>query len=309
MRKLPPLNAVKAFEAAARHVSFTRAADELCVTHGAVSRQVAQLETWFGIKLFRRAASQLTLTEAGRIYYREVTALFDRLALASMDMKQRAAPATLRVNAPPTFAMRWLISRSSHFQRQRPDVELHLTTSLDPVHADGNSVDVVIRGDQSDIPGWLRCPFITEWIAPVCHVDLLANGRLSVPDDLRKHRLITYLTEPYGWDQWFKEVKGTMAAAQETQRYEQMYFALQAVQDKLGIGMLPLFLITDELIAGKLCLPFGSLGLRRREYCCFYRSESEQWSVIAEFRDWLMAQGEETERVTQAFTNGLGWQL
>src|SRR3984957_15272925 len=92
MRKLPPLNAVRAFEAAARHISFTKAADELFVTHGAVSRQVALLEDWFGIKLFRRSPSQVSLTEAGKLYYREVTAILDRLAAASMDMKERAAP-------------------------------------------------------------------------------------------------------------------------------------------------------------------------------------------------------------------------
>ena len=100
MRKLPPLKAVRTFEAAARHESFTRAAEELLVTHGAVSRQVALLEDWFGIKLFRRGPSQLVLTDAGRTYFREVTAILDRLALASMDMKQQAAPTALRINAP-----------------------------------------------------------------------------------------------------------------------------------------------------------------------------------------------------------------
>src|ERR1700710_2231620 len=107
MKKLPPLNAVRTFEAAARHVSFTKAAEELHVTHGAVSRQVALLEEWFGIKLFRRGPSQLSLTEAGRLYFREVTAILDRLAFASMDMKGHAAPTALRINAPPTFTLRW----------------------------------------------------------------------------------------------------------------------------------------------------------------------------------------------------------
>src|ERR1700722_15627616 len=130
MRKLPPLNAVRTFEAAARHVSFTKAADELHVTHGAVSRQVALLEDWFGIKLFRRGPSQLSLTEAGALYYREVPAILDRLALASMDMKEQASPTALRLNAPPTFTMRWLIGRLSAFQRKHSDVDLRLTTSL-----------------------------------------------------------------------------------------------------------------------------------------------------------------------------------
>jgi LysR family glycine cleavage system transcriptional activator len=139
MRKLPPLNAVRAFEAAARHVSFTKAADELRVTHGAISRQVAMLEGWFGVKLFRRAPSQLTLTPAGHIYYREVTAVLDRLALASMNLKQQGATPVLRISAPPTFTMRWLIRRISSFQRLRPDVEPRLTTSIAPLNIQDTS--------------------------------------------------------------------------------------------------------------------------------------------------------------------------
>jgi LysR family glycine cleavage system transcriptional activator len=199
MRKLPPLNAVRTFEAAARHVSFTKAADELHVTHGAVSRQVALLEDWFGVKLFRRAPSQLTLTAAGKIYYREVTAVLDRLALASMDMKQYGAPSVLRISAPPTFTMRWLIRRISSFQRIRADVELRLTTSIGPLNVHDTSFDVAIRGNVGEPVGWTSQHFMTELIAPVCHVDLLSRGRLKVPDDLRHHTLITYLTEPYNW--------------------------------------------------------------------------------------------------------------
>src|SRR3979490_3055004 len=124
MRKLPPLNAVRAFEAAARHVSFTKAAEELNVTHGAVSRQVALLEQWLGTPLFRRSFSHLALTESGRSYLTEVTAALDRLALATMHVKEHAAPTALRINAPPTFTMRWLIPRMSVFQRRRIDVEI-----------------------------------------------------------------------------------------------------------------------------------------------------------------------------------------
>lgn len=309
MRKLPPLNAVRTFEAAARHVSFTRAADELCVTHGAVSRQVALLEDWFGIKLFRRAPSQLTLTDPGRSYYREVTALLDRLALASMDMKQQAAPSLLRINAPPTFAMRWLIRRSSSFQRQRPDVELRLTTSLDPVHMDEGGYDIAIRGSQEEIPGWTCESFMTELIAPVCRSDLLSGPIADPAEEVRRHRLITYLTQPYSWSEWLAQAGGSLAETREVQRFEQMYFALQAVEDGLGIGLLPLFLITDELASGRLCLPFGALGLRQRDYCCLYRTETAQTSVISDIRAWLMAQGAETERATHAIAQAAGWTL
>src|SRR6476620_4161922 len=124
IRKLPPLNAVRAFEVAARHVSFTRAAEELNVTNGAVSRLVALLEDWLGKELFRRSASQLTLTDSGRTYLAEVSAVLDRLAVASRYVREQATPSAFHINAPPTFTMRWLIARMASFQRKHPDVEI-----------------------------------------------------------------------------------------------------------------------------------------------------------------------------------------
>lgn len=307
MRKLPPLNAVRTFEAAARHVSFTKAASELHVTHGAVSRQVALLEDWFGVKLFRRAPSQLTLTAAGQIYYREVTAVLDRLALASMDMKQYGSPSVLRVSAPPTFTMRWLIRRSSAFQRIRADVELRLTTSIGPLNVHDTSFDVAIRGNVGEPTGWTSQHFMTERIAPVCHVDLLSKGALGTPADLRRHTLITYLTEPYSWSQWLDQVGGQPAPQQETLRFEQMFFALQATQERMGIGLFPLFLVIEELMSGQLCLPFGDLGLRKREYRSFYQSENDNLPAIIDFTTWLADAGQETEQFMHDWARSRGY--
>jgi LysR family transcriptional regulator, glycine cleavage system transcriptional activator len=309
MRKLPPLNAVRTFEAAARHVSFTNAADELHVTHGAVSRQVALLEQWFGIKLFRRGPSQLSLTEAGQTYYREVTAILDRLALASMDMKDQAAPTVLRINAPPTFTMRWLLGRIAAFQRKRPDVELRLTTSLGPVNANDTSSDVAIRGEQPAMAGWRSIHFMTEFIAPVCHVDLLERGTLKIPADLTKHTLITYLTEPYDWRQWLVSAGGEMSSGQPTLRFEQMYFALQAAHERLGIGLFPLFLVIDDLISNRLCVPFGPLGVRKRAYSALFRDEANDLGVIEDFCGWLAEAGHQTEQVTMNWAQSLGWKF
>jgi LysR family transcriptional regulator, glycine cleavage system transcriptional activator len=309
VRKLPPLNAVRTFEAAARHVSFTNAAEELGVTHGAVSRQVALLEDWFGVKLFRRAPSQLSLTDAGQIYFREVTAILDRLALASMDMQQHVAPAVLRVNAPPTFTMRWLLGRISAFQRKRPDVELRLTTSLGAVNANDLGSDVAIRGEQPAMPGWQSIHFMTELIAPVCHVELLEHGQLRTPADLTNHTLITYLTEPYDWRQWLLSAGGEMSSNQRKLRFEQMYFALQATQERMGVGLYPLFLVIDELVDKRLCVPFGALGIRKRSYSALFRDDVKDWSAIAGFCEWLTEAGRETEQVTKAWAQSMGWKF
>jgi LysR family glycine cleavage system transcriptional activator len=308
VRKLPPLNAVRTFEAAARHVSFTRAAAELHVTHGAVSRQVALLEDWFGVKLFRRSPSQIALTDAGRQYFREVAAILDRLALASLDLRESAAPTALRINAPPTFTMRWLIGRMSAFQRRRPEVEFRLTTSLGPIGQNETAFDVGIRGEQGAAAGWTAVPFMTELIAPVCHVDL-ANGALKTPDDLGAQTLVTYLTEPYDWTEWFAQAGATMAAGQRTLRFEQMYFALQAVQEQIGVGLFPLFLVIDELRAGRLCVPFGPLGLRKRAYSALFRADADSAPAARDFCAWLGDAGRETEQATLEWAQSMGWRF
>ncbi len=202
MRKIPPMNAVRAFEAAARHISFTKAASELGVTHGAVSKQVAILEAWLNTPLFNRSPSQLSLTDAGRTLLAAATPALDRIAATATQLLEQASPSALRINAPPTFTMRWLIPRISSFQRKRPDVEIKFTTSIAPVNFQERSYDIAIRAGDQSLPGLRSIPFMTETIVPICHPDLLERGRLQSPADLAKHTLINYDTEPLTWPDW-----------------------------------------------------------------------------------------------------------
>jgi LysR family glycine cleavage system transcriptional activator len=308
-RKLPPLNAVRAFEAAARHVSFTKAAEELHVTHGAVSRQVALLESWLGSSLFRRAASQLALTDAGRRYAAEITSMLDRLAVASMQFAQQDAPTSLGVNAPPTFTMRWLIARMSSFQRQRPDVEIRLTTSLAPVNFQENGYDIAIRGAHSPLPGCKSEPFMTEVVVPVCHTDLVEQGRLRRPEDLQQHTLIRYATEPYSWPDWLEAAGVKELQAANTLHFEQMYFALQAAAEGLGLVLVPLFLVVDDIVAGRLCAPFGLRAAMRRQYYTNVSSLATRHPVVNAFCDWLAREGRDTEDSIASWAQGMGWEL
>ena len=303
-RRLPPLNAVRAFEVAGRHVSFTKAAAELNVTHGAVSRQVALLEAWLGTPLFRRAPSQLQLTDAGRAYLAEVTAVLDRLALASMQLSDRAAPKALRISAPPTFTMRWLIARLSGFQRRRPEVEIRMTTSLAPVDFRLNAYDIAIRGAQSPLAACISKPFMTELIVPVCHVDLLEGGRLRQPGDLASQSLIGYATEPYAWADWLLNAGMPQLQPAGTLKFEQMYFALQAAAEGLGVVLVPLFLAIDDIIAGRLCTPFGLLAARQRRY---YANAAQAGPAIDDFFDWLLREGRDTEKSMSEWARSAGW--
>jgi LysR family glycine cleavage system transcriptional activator len=303
-RRLPPLNAVRAFEAAGRHVSFTKAAVELNVTHGAVSRQVALLESWLGTPLFRRTASQLVLTDAGRSYLGETTAVMDRLAVASMHLLDQAAPTSLTINAPPTFTMRWLIARMSGFQRKRPDVEVRLTTSLAPINFQEHAYDIAIRGAHEPLQGCVSTPFMTELIVPVCHSDLLESGRLRAPQDLSGQTLINYVTEPYAWDDWLAAAGVPELKPLGQLKFEQMYFALQAAAEGLGIVLVPLFLAIDDILAGRLCTPFGTLAAMHRRYFAYADHGNP---VIDSFYEWLLHEGRDTEKsiANWADSNGI----
>ena len=292
-RKIPPLNAIRAFEAAGRHVSFTKAAVELNVTHGAVSRQVGLLENWLGTPLFRRSSSQLALTDAGRVYLAEVTSTLDRLAVASMHMLDQAAPTALQISAPPTFAMKWLLSRISGFQRRRPEVEIRLTTSTAPVNFQENGYDIAIRGAHEPLTGCVSRPFMTELIVPVCHADLLDRGQLREPRDLAGQILISYATEPYSWADWLLAANVVDLKPRGSLKFEQMYFALQAAVDGLGVVLIPLFLAIDDIITGNLCMPFGTLAAKQRQY---FANAAHSTPIVEVFCEWLLREGQDTEK-------------
>lgn len=306
MRRLPPLNALRAFEAAARRQSFTQAAAELHVTHGAVSRQVALLEDWLGRPLFVRARSQVQLTEAGRRYLADVTPALDRIAVASAQLQEKPDTATLLVSAPPTFTMRWLIPRLSTFQRSHPAVEVKLTTSLAPVNFAQHDYDIAIRGATEPLPGCRSEPFMTETIVPVCHADLLERG-LREPADLAQHTLISYGTEPYAWADWLHKAGVPALQPAGTLAFEQMFFALQAAAEGLGVVLVPLFLVADDILAGRLCAPLGMRAAKLRRYYANRALRGDGQALVQHFCAWLAQAGQETEQSIDQWARGRGW--
>lgn len=307
-RKLPPLNAVRAFEAAARHVSFTKAAEELHVTHGAISRQVAQLEGWFGRQLFRRTSSQVALTDAGKAYVNEVTAVLDRLAAASATLKEQGALSALRINAPPTFTMRWLIARMANFQHRRADVEMRLTTSMAPVNFQDNSYDVAIRVGRPIPTGGRPVEFMTDTFAPVCHPDLLEGAAQMPLAALKKQTLISYSTEPVGWSEWLAESGIPEFAPAGVLKFEQLYFGLQAASEGLGIVLIPLFLALDDIVAGRLCVPFGFERARRVKHYAVFPGTGDTHPAAQDFLEWLQKEGSDTEQSMAAWAQSMGWE-
>lgn len=287
MRQLPPLNALRAFEAAARHLSFTRAGEELHVTHGAVSRQIQSLETWLGRRLFRRLNRRVELTEAGTALVAEIGAALDRIALASVRIREEGRVRVLRINALPTFTIRWLIPRLSGFQRRHPQVEVRVTTSTERIDRLPETFDVVIRGGPDSYRGYHAEAFLAEMRLPVCAPGLRARLKLNEPADLRRHTLLHSDTLPGVWPDWLSLAGVAGLVPAHTLTFEHFYLSVQAAIDELGVAMGPSALVAEDLESGRLVAPFPDIALPARSYY-WYRPEGKAADpVIEAFCQWL----------------------
>ena len=189
LRKLPPLNALKAFEAAARHESFTRAAEELCVTQGAISHQVKALEEVLGLKLFNRERQRLIITETGRDYLVVVRDALDRIALGTENIIQRQSSGVLTVSTSPDFAAKWLVHRLGKFAEAHPDMDLRVSATLHHVDFAREEVDVAVRHGDGNWPGLEVARLSPEELFVVCSPKLLkGRHRIRTPADLTQLR-------------------------------------------------------------------------------------------------------------------------
>jgi len=288
--RLPPLNAIKAFEAAARLGSFTRAARELNVTHGAVSRQIRLLEDWLGVRLFLRTSRNAVPTQAGTELLAEVSPALDRLAVASRQMQNRAGARGLHVSALPTFAMRWLIPRLPDFQRDHPGLELRIVTASTPAEQFCMDVDAVISGPSRQ-SGWVGTRFLSEIRLPVLSPDLMRRCPLRAPADLERHTLLHAATLRDAWPRWMAAAHVPDLTPARDKVFEHFYFAIQAALEGLGVVMGPLALISDELRAGRLLAPISEPALRTRGYFVYALEASRDAPAVAALRKWLVAAG------------------
>jgi LysR family glycine cleavage system transcriptional activator len=170
-----------------------------------------------------------------------------------------------------------------------------------------NAYDIAIRGAQAPFEGCASLPFMTEIIAPVCHPDLLEKQPLAQARDLAGHTLISYATEPYSWDQWVNAAGGPSLRPAGALKFEQMYFALQAASEGLGLVLVPLFLVIDDMLAGRLCAPLGLLAAKRRTYYANYAKSAKPSPLIDSFCQWLQQEGRDTEQSITAWAHSHGW--
>ena len=291
----PPLNAVRAFEAAARHSSFKAAAAELGVTHGAVSRQVALLEAWLDdTPLFLRLNRRVVLTPGGAALLAEFGPALDRIAAAVRQHRGRRgeAPRTvLRVNAVATFSLRWLLPRLTLFRDRHPGIEVRLTTSNDPIDALPEPFDVIIRGGPDQFHGFVPRLLLPERRSPVCSPALLARLDLTQPADLAQHTLLHVSTMPRLWRDWLAAAECPAFDPAASLTLDHFYLALQAAADGLGVAMGPTALVADDLAAGRLVMPFPAVSLPARSYFAYLPQAQIADPASVAFCDWLEQEG------------------
>ncbi|AWM86082.1 LysR substrate-binding domain-containing protein [Microvirga sp. 17 mud 1-3] len=258
-RRLPSLNALVAFEAAARLGRMTLAAEELSVTHGAISRQVRHLETVLGIRLFEGPKNALRLTEAGRTLLSHLTTGFDHIETGIRAVADEEEGA-LDVSCTGTFSMRWLIPRLYRFQELYPGIEVRLSASHAPVDFTRHRYEVAIRLTEHLLPP--EAPSTTlfaESVGPVLSPALAARLHLAEPRDLAQAPLLHTVTRPYAWSDWIDRAASSAFALAGTE-YEHFYYMLEAAVGGLGVGIAPWQLVIDDIRAGRLVAPFGFVG-------------------------------------------------
>ena len=293
-RRLPSLTALRAFEAAARHENLSRAAEELFVTHGAISRQIREIEAELGTALFERRGRRLVLTEAGRLYQRSVTAAFDDLAAATERLRHAATARRLTLNVLSTFAMRWLIPRLGRFQQLHPQIELRLVTSDRPIARLGEPFDLAVRRGPEDWVGYRSAPFMTEQEFPVCSPALLARNPITAPEDLRRHILLEAETRPESWRRWLRAAGVPQLQPAGRQHFDHFYLCLGAAEDGLGVALGPMPLLADDLAAGRLVSPLPDLLAPARSYHWVVPERLANDPTVRALSQWLEEEGRRT---------------
>jgi LysR family glycine cleavage system transcriptional activator len=318
--RLPPLNSLRAFEAAARHMSFKKAAEELNVTPAAVSHLVKTLEGFLGVRLFRRLTRALELTEAGLAALPKIREGFEALAAGVERIHNHAQLRPLGISAPPLFATRWLVSRLQRFTALHPEVALRISQSEAMVDRDGEDgpggfatpeasdlgAEVAIRFGHGRYPAWRVDKLFSVTYAPVCSPRLLRGQRpLRTPADLRFHALIhddtvRHARQWISWDAWLKAAGVTGIDTSQGPRFTNPALAIEAAEDGLGVALGVLELLGPDLAAGKLVAPFDVAVEAGYAYYLVCPRATADRPQVARFREWLLEEARRQEAVPAA---------
>ncbi len=294
---------LRAFEAVAHHGSVTLAAEELSVTHGAVSHQVKALEAQLGVRLIERQGRRIALTEPGRRYAAPLQAALDGMALATEQLIQPTRRASLTIEATATFAVRWLIPRLGSFCHAHPDIDVRVATAGDVREFDHRSFDASIRclddaalrtlQRRRDWQEMAVHPFLDETKFPVCSPALLRARPLRKPADLRRHTLLHARSTPGAWQDWLAAARVQDLDATQGLTFDNLHFTLQAATRGLGVAIGTRPVVQEALDAGTLVQPFPGIECDPRRYYLVCPAVTDGKPAIATFRQWLLAAAHE----------------
>ncbi|MEO6354915.1 MAG: transcriptional regulator GcvA [Oxalobacteraceae bacterium] len=288
-RFIPSTSCLLAFETAARHLSFTKAAHELHITQGAVSRQTAILEEYLGSRLFERINRRLVLTEVGREYALQVSAILQQIEMATFQaMTYDSAVGVLKLAILPTFGIKWLIPRLPKFTAAHPDVQLNLSTEVLPFDFSQRQVDAAIHFGEPNWPGAVMVRLMGEEVVPVCSRAL--SAQINSVADLCHMTLLQHTTRPQAWRDWFDRVGVDCPNALFGPRFEQLSMVIQAAVAGLGVALMPKFLVETEISQQQLSVPFPFAVKSPQSYYLAYPEKNAGKPAVIKFRDWILGE-------------------
>lgn len=291
-RRIPPLNPLRVFEVVARTLNLTAAAAELNVTQSAVSRQIATLETYLGVELFRRERHGVNLTRAGRTYAAQVLPAFAQIAAATESLVKGTGDRTLRVRTYTTFAAKWLIPRLAEFHRLHPGIEVKITNAVPDVDFDRDKVDVAVQFGDGQWPQTQSLFLFGDEIEPVCSPAYLKkhapNARF--PASLLRHPLLVSHYRRTDWADWLAATGLAPAATEAVEMtFGTSVLTWQAAIDGLGMAIGQNRLLTAEFEKGLLVRPFAKPVQREQGYYLVWPKRARESHKVSVFRDWLLA--------------------
>lgn len=296
-RRLPPLNSLKVFEAAARHLSFTRAAEELFVTQAAVSHQIKALEEYLGLKLFRRRNRSLLLTEEGQGYFLDIKDIFTSLAEATDKLLERSEKGALTISLPPSFAIQWLVPRLADFNEQQPDIDVRIKAVDMEEGSLTDDVDVAIYYGRGHWPGLRADKLYQEFLIPLCSPSLMLGAKpLACLGDLRHHTLL-HDTSRKDWKQFAKENHIEGVNLNHGPIFSHSTMVLQASIHGQGIALGNNVLAQPEIDAGRLVSPFDEVLMTKNAFYVVCHEKQADMGRIATFRDWMLKKARREQEV------------
>ncbi|WP_223668583.1 transcriptional regulator GcvA [Kangiella shandongensis] len=287
-RRLPPLNSLRAFEAAARHLSFTKAAEELFVTQAAISHQIKALEDYLGVELFIRRNRKLLLTDEGQLYWPKIRDIFEKLVNATEQVKAQGATGSLTVSVIPTFATLWLVPRLAEFSQLYPEIDVRIKASDTEVDFVREDVDIAVYYGKGEYDG-LHCDqLFQEHLTPVCSPGLAQSGTLNTPQDLANHTLLHDATTEE-WRTWIKHADVKGVNPDQGPVFSHSGMVLQAARHGQGVAMGHSVLSQMDLDSARLVAPFDIVVDSGHSYDLVCPENSHDRPKIVAFREWLLS--------------------